>query len=132
MAIWTDNEARSWPLRIDWAAMRRAKAAGADLSNAEELLGDFFRGSVLLIETLWAIHEPEAIKRGIDREAFEAAVSGAAMEKAREALLEGLSDFFSPTRAELLRAAVAEVAAQIQSLAEISRKRFIESPEPSA
>lgn len=126
-----DIAGRGWCCRVDWSAMQRSQAAGVDLSRAEEYLGDFYRGSALLINALWAVVGPEATKVGVTREMFEQGIRGETIEAAREALLAGLEDFFPKSRGELMRVAADEVAAEIRALVEASRKRSIESPAKS-
>ena len=105
---------RTYTIRIDWAAMKRAKAAGVDLSLTEELLGDFFRGSPLLAEALWAICKPQA--GGLTQEQFEAPRRGQVLADAIDALVAGLVDFFPQQRGKAREAAVRQVKEQIEAL----------------
>lgn len=129
--VFADAVGRRWFLRVDWAAMRRAKAVGVDLSRVEEQLGDFARGSLLLADTIWAVVSDAAADCGVSKEQFESGLTGEAMERGRVALLEGVEDFFPSGRAELIRAAATEVDAEIQSLRDRLRKPSTESPERS-
>lgn len=129
--VFADAAGRRWFCGVDWAAMRRAKAVGIDLSRCEEHLGDFARGSTALVDALWAVVALRATEEQVTKEMFEAGLTGEAMERGRVALLEGVEDFFPSGRAELIRAAATEVDAEIQSLRDQLRKPSIESPERS-
>jgi hypothetical protein len=86
------------------------------LSLVEEHLGDFCRGSIKLIDALWAVVGPDATTQQVTREQFEDALTGQHMDEARGALLEGLRDFFPSQRAELIAKAAAEVQGQMAQL----------------
>lgn len=96
--------------------MRRAVAAGVDLSNAEQQLGDWFRGSVSLVDALWAVIEPQAKSLDVDRDTFERNCCGDTLDEALEALIAGIVDFFPSQRGRLLTAAAAEIKREIAEL----------------
>lgn len=127
-----DAAGREWFCRVDWSAIRRSAAGGVDLSMLESHLGDFYRGSILLVDALWAVLGPEADKQNIDRETFEAGMVGEAMVRGREALLAGCTDFFPSQRAKLMHAANAEIVAEIRGLLSLSQKQSTELPAKSA
>lgn len=122
---------REWFCRVDWAAMRRSVAADCDLSQIEGDIGDFHRGSVKLIDALWAVLSPEAAKVGVTLDQFEAGMFGEAIERGREALLAGVADFFPKARGLLIGQASQEVAAEIQALRDRLRKPSTGSQEKS-
>ncbi len=124
-----DEKGRSWNCRIDWAAMRRAKGAGVDLSKVEEHLGDFYRGSVSLIDALWAVVAKQAETAKLSLADFEAGMTGDAISRGTEALVEGLRNFFPPSRSKLIAAANDEVKDGMAELHERFVKPSTESPE---
>jgi hypothetical protein len=129
--LFKDAAGREWFCRVDWAAIRRSEAAGVDLSSIEEHLGAFHRGSIKLVDALWAVLQPAAETKGVTLEQFELGIRGTVLDTSREALLAGVSDFFPPLRSRLMRAANAEVTAEIQSLVSQSTRQSIASPVSS-
>lgn len=110
----TDGTGRVWALRLDWAAMRRAKAAGVDLSKIEEITPDLFRCGVELIESVWACLD---LSRGpVNRDEFEAALTGEVMPAARDALFAAVMDFFPESRRAYIAAARAQVEHEFAEL----------------
>lgn len=116
--------------------MRRAKAAGVDLSKIEETLPDLYRCGVELVEAVWACLD---LRGGpVNRDEFEAALCGECMEAARKALIEAINDFFPEHRRRFVLAACAEVERQLAKLAESASAtqqpsgQSIESPASSA
>jgi len=128
-----DGTGSRWNCRVTWAAIRRSQAAGVDLTKVEEYLGDFYRCSPNLIDALWSVLEPACKEQGIRTLAeFEERVSGEVLEGARDALLEGLRDFFPKGRAILIQAAANDVEKQLRALYVQLPKQSTESPESSA
>ena len=121
-ALFTDNDGRTWVLRVTWAAMRRSAAAGVDLSKVELFLGDWFRGSHTLIDALYAVLKAECETAKIDQDAFEERISGPVVPLAAEALIKALENFFPPERAELLSEAVDETKLEFAGIRERLRK----------
>lgn len=125
----TDSKTRVWTCRITWAALRRSTAAGVDLSIVEDHLGDFYRGSPKMLDALWAVLSEDANTQNVDRDDFENSITGDTIESARDALLQGLKDFFPSQRAALIAAAAEDVKTQIEKL--ISPKPSTPSPGSS-
>lgn len=111
MTKFTDNKSREWPLFVNVAAMRRAKAKGIDLSMPVSQLQQFVMDDVFIADALWAIVAQDAKERGIDQEAFDSALGGTIFDSAREALWAALEQYYDPKseRAAMLRAALAQV-----------------------
>jgi hypothetical protein len=61
---------------------------------------------VILVDLLFAICKPQADQLGVSDEVFGAGFSGEVLDRATEAFVEALVDFFPPKRASLLRAMV--------------------------
>jgi hypothetical protein len=110
-----DKKNREWILEVNVAAMRRAKAAGVDLSMPVNQLREFLMDDVFIADALWAIVSLNAKERGITQEQFDEAFNGSTFETAREALFAGLEEYYDPKsqRAAMFRAAVAEVKAEM-------------------
>lgn len=125
----TDADGRQWGVRVDWKAMKRSRLAGVDLSMVEEMLGDFYRGSDKFIDALWAVISPEAAALKIDRDEFEGAIRGDAMQAARDALLEAVIGFFPSDRALMIQEANDQVREQMAELLSGLRKSSTEQPE---
>lgn len=119
MQTFTDANGRVWTLRLDWAAMRRSKSAGVDLSKIEEVLADFYRCGTELAEAVWACVDLRG--QVANRDDFEAALTGPVMDAARDALIEAVKDFFPESRREFITAAQADVVSQFAQVLEASR-----------
>ena len=116
MQSFTDENGRAWTLRLDWAAMRRAKAAGVDLSQIESIIHLLHAGGVELIDALWACLD---LNGGpVNRDEFERAVTGDTIGYARMALIEAVKDFFPAARAEAIDAADRVISRQVIEQAE--------------
>ena len=115
MSKFSDKLSRDWQLTINVAAMRRAKTLGVDLSMPAKNLGDYFFDDCYLCDALWAIVRPAASEAGLTQEQFELGLDGKTLDAAREALWEALYEYFDLGKAEMLRAAVASVAEEMQT-----------------
>lgn len=111
-----DASGRTWTPRVTWAAIRRSVALGVDLSLVEDHLGDFHRGSVKLVDALWAVLSPDAELQKVSREEFEQQITGETLGEALDALLAGLRDFFPSQRSQLIERADADVKNQLEKL----------------
>lgn len=118
--VFEDNQGRKWSCRVTWAAIRRSANAGVDLSKVEEHLGEFYRGSASLVDALWAVCGIGMTD--MTRDDFETAIDKTVIDSAREALIAGVEDFFPESRAELIRAGVAEVEKQLADIRNQLRK----------
>jgi hypothetical protein len=102
----TDANGREWALRVDTAAIRRARAGGVDLSNPEKHLEALFTDHLTLCDCLWSCVAKTAQDAGISQEEFESRIRGEVIESARDALLAAVIDFFHGQRKELLEATI--------------------------
>ena len=75
----------------------------------------FFMDDVFLADALWAIVEPEATAKGLTLEQFELGLDGKVLSQARDSLWDALSEYFDAGKSEMLRAAVASVAKEMQT-----------------
>lgn len=115
MSNFTDSVGRQWSLSINVAAMRRAKRSDIDLSMPVKQMESFFMDDVFLADALWAIVEPEATAKGLTLEQFELGLDGKVLSQARDSLWDALSEYFDAGKSEMLRAAVASVAKEMQT-----------------
>ncbi len=118
-----DTAGREWTIRINISAMRRCKAAGADLSQSVEQLRSYVMDELYMTDCLWALVEPDAATKGITRDQFEESINGRVIADGRKAMWESLIEFYddpNDPKARMLRAAIEtidrEIAAAIGSL----------------
>lgn len=114
--LFSDKLGREWSLRIDVAAMRRAKAVGVNLSMPVEQLREFMFDDLFLAEAIWAILSPKARNIDLDQTQFETAFDGLVYAKAREALWEAMEQYFDPGKSQMLRAAIDSTKAEMASV----------------
>lgn len=117
MSQFTDSLGRMWPIAITVAAMRRAKRSDVDLSMPVAQMQSYIMDDVFLTDALWAIVEPDAKNKAITLEQFETGLNGTVLAEAREALWAALYEYFDVGKSEMLRAAVASVAAEMATVA---------------
>ena len=104
MAVFCDNRGDKWPVVIDVNAVKRAKNLvdvnpleifGTDLAN--RLATD----PVLLVNTIYAVCQPDAERRHISEIEFGERLTGDAIDDAQEALMQATIDFFPKARREV-------------------------------
>mgnify|MGYP003679872023 CR=1 FL=1 len=93
--------------------MRRAKRSNVDLSMPVAQMQSYIMDDVFITDALWAIVEPDAKAKAVTLEQFETGLNGKVLAEAREALWESLYEYFDVGKSEMLRAAVASVAAEM-------------------
>jgi len=109
MRTFTDNNGHHWDVTINVHAVKRVRAlVDVDLMRVldggllERLVGD----PVLLCDVIYALVKPEADAREISDEDFGRAMAGDAIDRATQALLEELVDFFPEGRRKVLAKAL--------------------------
>ena len=125
-----DKEGTVWPMRVDWAAIRRSRAANCDLCD-ELILEQIIRGGSVLIDALWAVLEPIAGQAKIAQTVFESRIRGEVWDQARDALMEGLEDFFPPQKVEILKAIQKEFRETVETNLKKSAEAYSDLPEKS-
>ena len=111
MRTFVDNAGRTWTVAISVYAVKRLRALlGIDLYG---LVDDEFKGlgkllsdPVSLVDMLYVLCQSEAEKLGVTDESFGRAMAGDAIERATEAFLTELTDFFPDAR---VRTGIAKV-----------------------
>jgi len=109
MKSFTDNETRTWTLTINVNAVKRVRSlVDVDLMRVldgdllERLVGD----PVLLCDVIFALVRPEADSKNVTDEDFGRSMAGDAIDRATQALLEELVDFFPEGRRKVLAKAL--------------------------
>lgn len=112
----TDTKGRSWPLRVDYRALRSMKSMlGLNLmgddkgisTTLEKLAAD----PVLLIDTLYVLCEPLCRDRGVSDMEFGQAFDGRTLIEAQDALIRAIADFSPPLLRKTLTVALRKATA---------------------
>ena len=109
-----DTKGRSWDLTLTVSGAKRVKAlTDTDLLDAIDgkLLESLVGSPMLLVDVIYAIVKPQADKAGVTAEQFGEALAGNAIDEATSAFLEGLTDFFPPSRRRVLKMALEKTKA---------------------
>ena len=112
MKTFKDNQDRKWTVTINVSAIKRVRAElDLDLLEAIEgtLLERMVSDPILLCDILYVLVKPEADAKGISDEDFGRAMAGDAIDRACQAFIGELVDFFPTGRREVLAQAVAKV-----------------------
>jgi hypothetical protein len=99
---------------------------GIDLLDVEE--GRAFKeiaNPYKLGDVLFVLCKQQADNAGVSDEAFGAALAGDATEKASDALVDEMIDFFPQSRREILRELITRGTALLQSRQELLRKQIL-------
>lgn len=112
MRTFTDTAGRTWTVAVTVTSLKRVKAlTGHELLSivGGELLKELYADPVKLCDIMFALCSKEAEEKGIDDEAFGAAMAGDALEDALKALLEDVIAFFlNPKERKALTMALAK------------------------
>jgi hypothetical protein len=131
MHRFTDNDGRTWVVRVTVDAIKRVRAlCEVDLLQAIDgkLLETLISDPITLCDCLYALFKPQADEAGVSDEAFGRAMAGDCLEQATQALLEDLVDFFPQRRRDLLRGALEKLKAVESRALELAEAR-LQSPE---
>jgi len=112
MRTFIDNQGRTWTLLVNVDAVKRVRdLIHVDLLEVMEgkLLERLSGDPVLLCDVIWCLIKPEADTKGVSDVDFGRAMAGDAIDRATEALLEGLADFFPSRKGRLLRRAISKL-----------------------
>jgi hypothetical protein len=103
MHIFKDNAGRSWTIAINVYAVKHVKALiGVDLyglidkefQSLDRLLSD----PVTLVDVIYCLCKDDADRLGISDQEFGRGIGGDSLERATDAFLEELTDFFPDPR----------------------------------
>ena len=114
MQSFKDSKGIIWTIEVNVGAIKRVRAlCGIDLLNVitvgedgkpnTELLDRLSDDPVLLVDTLYAVCQPEIEKRGLTDEEFGMSFDGDALVAAAHALLDGVVDFFPEAKRRMFR-----------------------------
>jgi hypothetical protein len=113
MPAFSDDNGDQWQVKVTIGAVDRCRdIAGIDLLTVVggDGFGEFIADPVRAAKAVYAVVRPEAIRRGLSEEQFLERLSGDAMDAARNALLDGIVDFFpSPAERRARRNLLAEI-----------------------
>lgn len=99
MASFKDADSREWKLRLTVGLLGDVRRdAGIDLGAAikspKDLAAILYADPADLVKVLWVLVEFQAKEANVSPEEFGHAFDGSAIERAGEALLEAVADFF--------------------------------------
>lgn len=137
MHSFKDTDGRDWPFAINVLAVKRVRAVvGVDLYG---LVDDGFRGlaeflgdPVKLVDVLWVLCEAEALKRQVSPDDFAAAMGGDSLERAADAFVAELIDFFPNPRARAGLTAVVEKGRAVMELVAAQAEAKLATIDPQA
>ena len=113
MPAFSDDNGDQWQVKVTIGAVDRCRdIAGIDLLTVVggDGFGEFIADPVRAAKAVYAVVRPEATRRGLSEEQFLERLSGDAMDAARNALLDGIVDFFpSPAERRARRNLLAEI-----------------------
>lgn len=101
MKVFKDNAGRTWTISVNVAAIKRVSSlVGVNLLDAAggKLIQSLISDPVKLVDVLYALCQPEAVRLGVTDEQFGEAMAGDAIDLATTAMLEDLADFFPQAR----------------------------------
>lgn len=104
-SLWIDNLDRTWSTAITVNTVKRVQQlTGVNLLAVFDggLLNRLADDPILLVNTLYAVCKPQADQRDVTEEAFGELLVGDTIERAAEALVRGIIDFFPSDRREVL------------------------------
>lgn len=138
MHIFQDKTGREWEISITVEAVKRVRSMCAinlldairitDKDVNADLITQLAEDPVLLVDVLWALCRTQAESRGVKPEDFGEAMDGETVEKATDALLQDLCDFFPAAKRRFLRTVLAS-ASRIKQQSEAAAQAFLDSGE---
>ena len=131
MKTFTDNSDRTWTIHVHVESIKRVRSlCNVDLLKVVEgtLLMELANDPILLCEVLYALCHEEAKAKNVSDVDFGKAMAGDAIERATEALLREIFDFFPPAKRDVLLKLEEKHRQMQQKMVEVATKR-LESPE---
>ena len=139
MHSFTDNKGRRWEIALNVRQMKRIRAMlGLDLVNVitldsggkvkVDMVDRIASDPVLLVDVLWILCEEAAKPAGVTDDDFGSSLAGDSIERATEAFLDELVDFFPGARRLFLQKAVALARKYGKELTGVL-ERTLEDPE---
>lgn len=120
MHCFTDNKGYRWTISVTVGDLKRVRAAvGIDLASlTPQALLELSTKPIELVDTLYVLCEKEAKEVGVSDESFGERLCGDSLERATEAFVEAMIDFFPNARD---RQATRALMKSIQEAAEMIR-----------
>jgi len=95
MPTFVDIENRTWNVAVNVASIKRVKELlGEDLLDWQPILERLLIDPILLVDVIYVICKPQADVLELTDEQFAEAMAGDTIARAKQALVEGLIDFF--------------------------------------
>ena len=133
-ATFKDNKDRSWTVEVTIAAVKRVRdLLEIDLLDIVmgDLLKQFVVDTVLLVDCLYVVLQPQLDDAGVTDVEFGESLGGDVLEKATQAFLEGLALFFPTGKREVLQLALSKVN-EAEQRAMTAATEYLNSPEVKA
>lgn len=120
MKVFKDNKNREWIVAVNHTTVKRVQSIlNVDLRLMQDeeakLVQRLETDTILLVDVIFVICQPQAEKMGISDEEFGEAMAGDAIFHATEALIEEMTDFFPNPRHRGLIKTVLEKRRTVQS-----------------
>ncbi len=136
MKAFVDNLGRTWSLAINVTALRKIRAVlkidlYKMLEKEPQKFDETLSDPMALVDLLFVLCQDQALAQSISDEDFGAALFGDAIEKAVEALVQELIDFFPNARVraglKMMRAKIASI--RDQALTQMESELELLTPE---
>ncbi len=127
MRTFQDSKGRAWTIHIDVNTIRRVKArVGVDLLLVIEgkLLHELAENPILMVDTLFAVCEPQAQAGGITDVDFAEGLVGDAIDQALTALMEDLVGFFPKGKRQVLATLQSKLNRVYEARTDLSMRRM--------
>jgi len=133
MATFKDGSGREWEIVFDAKKLHHIRTecevdlTAQDGKDFERIADDPY----LFFNLLWFILKTQASKYELDEDAFAAVIVGETTDTAAACLLKAITDFFSPSKSNLLKAITEENAA-LRELATAKAMAKVADPKTRA
>ena len=136
MKTFTDNAGRTWTVAIHVAAVKRVRGLlGIDIyglvDDSFAALTKLLADPVALVDLLYCLCQEEASARQVSDEDFGRAMGGDAIERATDAFLEELIDFFPDARVRASLRKVIEAGRKVRDNLLSHAETMIATIDPS-
>lgn len=133
MRSFVDGQERSWELALNVTALKRLRGAlNLDLMKAlddhGELLGRLASDPVLLCDALYVLCREQVGSRNMSEEQFGEMIAGETWERACNAFLEELVDFFRGRRAHPALVKLLAKMKQMEKAAATHAEKLLDDP----
>ena len=138
MHSFVDKNNRAWSVVVNIATVKRVRAlcevnllelitVDDDGKANSSVLDKLSEDSCLLVDVIYAVCRPEADVLGVTDKEFGESFDGDCIEKATDALLDEVIDFFPEAKRKVFRK-ILDATRKFQREAEQKIKTFVESP----